>query len=545
MKNNQPITKVRRAFPEGTYIVSTTDLKGVITSVNEGFCQISGFSVPELLGQPHNLVRHPDMPAVAFKDLWDTVQRGLAWHGIVKNRCKNGDFYWVDANVTPILEQGRTVGYLSIRSTPSSAQVREAEELYARLGQGESLARIAPRPWVPFPAMPLRRRLLASMGALVALLGVVLAPVLLNLLRLREAAAQGNLGTVAALSRESLGTLLLGGGAATLVSLVGGALLTRVVLHQLGGEPQATVAAIQAMAEGDLRRDIPGRTGDRSSLLGTVRGMQQRLKALINRIRHDAVQVSGGAQKVTETAASVAATTQELARNAEAQRDAADRMASAVVQLSASIQEVVGTVRTSQAKAEAAAQATTIGDQAGSEALRAMAEVEQATARMVSAVKVIQDIARQTNLLSLNAAIEAAKAGVHGKGFAVVADEVRKLAERSSSAARDIASLIEGSNEAVGQGRATVQKTVDTLGEIRTQIRDLQHLAEGIGHSAEEQARTSEEVAEQVEIGARNASANAAAVEQLSTSAGEAARTASDLQQAAEGLAHRMDYFKS
>ena len=105
MRNNQPVTLVEHQLQDGAFIVSTTDAKGNITFVNEEFVRISGFQRDELLDQPHNLVRHPDMPPGAFADLWATVKAGEPWQGLVKNRCKNGDFYWVDANVTP--GQGR------------------------------------------------------------------------------------------------------------------------------------------------------------------------------------------------------------------------------------------------------------------------------------------------------------------------------------------------------------------------------------------------------------------------------------------------------
>ena len=136
MRNNQPVTNVERVLRDGGQIVSKTDARGVITYVNREFIEISGFVERELIGQAHNLVRHPDMPAAAFKDLWSTVEAGKPWNGIVKNRCKNGDYYWVDANVTPIFENGKLTGYLSVRTKPSRAQIDEASELYAQMRAG-------------------------------------------------------------------------------------------------------------------------------------------------------------------------------------------------------------------------------------------------------------------------------------------------------------------------------------------------------------------------------------------------------------------------
>jgi methyl-accepting chemotaxis protein len=121
---------------EGTILVSTTDLKGVTTEVNEEFELISGFSKKELIGKNHNVVRHPDMPAVAFEDLWVTVKQGRPWQGVVKNRCKNGDYYWVEANVLPITRNGQVTGYMSVRYAPSRQQVNDAEALYRQLNSG-------------------------------------------------------------------------------------------------------------------------------------------------------------------------------------------------------------------------------------------------------------------------------------------------------------------------------------------------------------------------------------------------------------------------
>ncbi len=121
-------------YPEGRLIVSRTDPSGIITQVNESFCEISGYSRDELIGQPHSLLRHPDMPAAAFRDLWETVLAGKTWNGYVKNLCKDGRFYWVYATVIPNVREGRIVGYTSVRREPSRARVREAENLYRTLG---------------------------------------------------------------------------------------------------------------------------------------------------------------------------------------------------------------------------------------------------------------------------------------------------------------------------------------------------------------------------------------------------------------------------
>jgi methyl-accepting chemotaxis protein len=130
MKTNCPVTNVEHPLKETSFIVSKTDLKGLITYVNAEFIEVSGFTEQELIGQPHKLVRHPDMPEEAFADMWATLKAGKPWSGVVKNRCKNGDYYWVLANITPIIDDSVTVGYLSVRHKPSRIQIETSAALY-------------------------------------------------------------------------------------------------------------------------------------------------------------------------------------------------------------------------------------------------------------------------------------------------------------------------------------------------------------------------------------------------------------------------------
>jgi len=122
MRNNQPVTQRERTFPAQQRLISTTDAKGVITYCNDAFVEISGFSRDELVRAPHNLVRHPDVPAAVFAHMWSTLKQGLPWMGIVKNRCKTGDHYWVNAYVTPVFDGNQVVGYESVRVKPTPSR---------------------------------------------------------------------------------------------------------------------------------------------------------------------------------------------------------------------------------------------------------------------------------------------------------------------------------------------------------------------------------------------------------------------------------------
>ena len=144
MRTNLPVTNVEYILKDTETVVSKTDLKGKITYVNQDFINISGFSEQELIGAPQNIVRHPDMPEEAFEDFWRTIKSGKAWTGLVKNRCKNGNHYWVEANAAPLLENGKTVGYTSIRIKPTREQVRAAEAAYSAIKAEETLNQMQP-----------------------------------------------------------------------------------------------------------------------------------------------------------------------------------------------------------------------------------------------------------------------------------------------------------------------------------------------------------------------------------------------------------------
>lgn len=176
MKINMPVTETEVVMKEGQELVSKTDLKGVITDCNQDFVEISGFTLDELVGKNHNLVRHPDMPPAAFEDLWSTLQAERPWIGLVKNRCKNGDYYWVQANVTPIKDNGRVSGYMSVRSKPTRQQIDDADRLYRDINAGKATLHTASR-WQKFDVFS-RMRLFQKLSTSLAM---ILLPLLVLL----------------------------------------------------------------------------------------------------------------------------------------------------------------------------------------------------------------------------------------------------------------------------------------------------------------------------------------------------------------------------
>lgn len=275
------------------------------------------------------------------------------------------------------------------------------------------------------------------------------------------------------------------------------------------------------------------------------------LNAMLRHFRQSITSIQANSDDLSRTSVALAASTDEIARtasdvarSAQVQQNSMERMASAITELSASIGEVAQNIQLSGSQARTTASAAQTGEGAGESTVKAMVQIREATATMASAVRVIQDIARQTNLLSLNAAIEAAKAGTMGKGFAVVAEEIRKLAERSGSAAKEIGVLIEQSQDAVQVGETTVQTTSATLREIREQATELQQMMMGITDATREQSHTSDEAAAQVETSNMEAIRNASASMELSATAMEIQRTTERLHQMASALSGAIARFK-
>ncbi len=182
MRVNQPITDHEVEVPDGEPLVSRTDRGGRIVFANHVFVETSGFTEQELVGSPHNIVRHPHMPQQAFANLWATIKAGRPWDGLVKNRSKTGDFYWVRANVTPVVENGEVAGYISIRSKPARVQIDTTDRAYAAIRAGNAkgialadgeLVRSGPFAWLAGWAHSVLGRLLAvTVAALLAIIVV-------------------------------------------------------------------------------------------------------------------------------------------------------------------------------------------------------------------------------------------------------------------------------------------------------------------------------------------------------------------------------------
>ncbi|MBP1627253.1 MAG: chemotaxis protein [Holophagaceae bacterium] len=311
-------------------------------------------------------------------------------------------------------------------------------------------------------------------------------------------------------------------------------------------EPLHTFGEVMAkVATGDLtvratmeRKDEFGRLGQ------GLDAMVNQLRQLMQGIRQGVEGVASGATQLSASAEEMSATSNEIAKSVETQRNGSEAMVAAVGELSASIEEVNRGAQASLKRLEEAQEATLRGDQSGQATQKAMQGITETAGQIAKAVSVIQEIAQQTNLLSLNAAIEAAKAGEQGKGFAVVAEEVRKLAERSSTSAKEIARYIEEANQAIHNGSSTVATTVEILKQIRSVLDDFASSTRQATAATAEQATAGNEVARQVEGNAQEAVAIASAITEMSATTSEVARTSTDLHQLAEGLQVKIQAFR-
>ncbi|GAB2728187.1 PAS domain-containing methyl-accepting chemotaxis protein [Melaminivora jejuensis] len=500
MRVNLPVTQAEYDFPADELLMSTTDRQGRMTHCNEAFARVSGYTMQELMGQPHNLVRHPDMPPEAFKDLWSTIGNGRSWRGIIKNRRKNGDHYWVRANVTPIVVDGKPQGYMSVREKPSREEVQAAEAMYARLRQEIESGRrsfilhaghvrhTGWRDWLERLRRASFTQRLAAM--LVPLLGVALAPALLGWTGLEVALGQ-------ALVLLAMCAWILWRFHRRITSSLGDALR---LARDLAGCNLTTPAST---AEGRHPMAL---------LMEQLSQIQINLRAVVGDSRSEIAGFVSTSTEIAQGAHDLSARTETQAGNLEQTAAAMEELASTARQAADGTQQVLAE---SARSAELAQQGGAAVAQAGA----LVQAIEQSSQQMGQIIATIEGIAFQTNILALNAAVEAARAGEQGRGFAVVAGEVRALAQRSATAAGEIRTLIQGSTAQVHSGASQMQGARQTIEQVVHSAAQVRELMLQMGHTTREQTQGIAQVNAAVNDLDRVTQQNAALVEESAAAA--------------------------
>lgn len=496
MINNQPVSQNEILFSEDEKLISSTDLKGIITHCNDAFVKISGYTKDELIGQPHNIIRHPDMPKEAFSVMWSHLKAKQPWMGLVKNRTKNGDFYWVNAYITPVTFNGEVIGYESVRRLPKRDDVKRAERFYKKINNqtgGKKTVISVNKDYVTI-------MLLTSIAFIIYFMqhyhsAFWLITVTFFAFFVQQKSKDNKL------EREL------------------NHLLKNAFKHEL---------AIRTYTDDKL---FPG------AIKVGIMSEEAHLDTVLTRIKD----ASKRASTLAKSAESIAISSRLKVNE---QQEQSRHVANAMNELTTTINEVAKNVQKTAIETNEVSELATLGasvahkTQASIENLKIRVdlitdivnEFSQQTESIMNASEVIEQIASQTNLLALNAAIEAARAGDAGRGFAVVADEVRKLALSTRESTQLIHSMINQLKnyvlEAKGvsievkndsnEGLQDVKDTYEKLIGITQSINVIAGMSHDMAAAVEQQAQVTEIINNQFKALSQLASKNAELTSQSS-----------------------------
>jgi len=496
------ITDRETLVPEGQFIYSQTDPKGTITEANAIFAKISDYPVSEMIGRPHNMVRHPDMPKEAFADLWRDLKAGLPWRGMIKNRRKDGGFYWVMANATPLQTKGQISSYQSIRTAPTRDQIKHADAFYRRIQNGDKSIRIEHG-----QVVPVRSALAASIDTFEH---KMILPSFATLLCVFLGFSVHFLG-------NEYRWLQFFAAAALIFAAVQACFMLLFFLPRLIRDIRLLDTYLDdVLRSGDLTKELA------LTRLDTVGEVGRKVSLTVAWFRTSLLSLKNTLESVQEITRQVVDNVHRIKKAAYTQHDATNSVAAAVEEMSLAIAEISQRLNDTEGAVNRTGDQATMGSNVS---LRASAEINnlasaiavittQVQALSASSTQVgeiagaIRGIADQTNLLALNASIEAARAGNAGRGFTVVANEVRSLSVRTMQATKSIESLIgkittdsdraiNGIHIGSGQVETTVtlfHEAEDSLKQINKMMNEAVLMVSGIAAASAEQTAAVHEI---------------------------------------------------